>query len=218
MKKNIVILLFVGVCVVTTILILLPKCKTADGDTISRSQVREAIDSFANFVDPAEVPEFGLNSIAEIRSLKGGKQFKRYIIDLNDIQKYKAGEDVGKMIKEYPAIEVALVNDSGHIRTAVEFVKYNGKWKAAAWGSSPEFTMVIDAQSYIKDTVINQGKLIRIPALHISFIAISSGAGLEFFILKDDDSLQFKKGEKKLSTDVILKLVPIAKTLDELPN
>lgn len=219
MKKYITILLFIFICGITTVLICCKENDRADtADTISENQIKEAVQTFANLIDSQEVQEFGLKSLAELKSLKGGKQFRQYMIGLDDIKKYKQGEDVSKIIKEYSSIEVSLVNDTGKIRTSVQFVKNKGKWEASGWGSTPELIIVRNAQATLADSDINKGKLIRIPALYTNFIAVSSAAGLEFIVLEDNNELNFKKGEKVTSSDAILKLVPLAIKHPGMPN
>lgn len=216
MKKNITILLFIFIGVITTVFIWAQKKN--GNDTIPENLIKEAIQTFTNLVDSQDVQEFGLKSVDELKSLKPGKQFKNYMIGLDDIKKYKPGEDVRKIIIEYPSIEVSLVNGAGKIRTSIEFVKNKDKWEAAGYGSTPELIILSNAQATLGDSVVNKGNLIRIPALQTNFIAVSSAAGLEFIILEDNKILRFKKGEKITSSEAILRLMPLANKHNGLPN
>src|SRR5688500_10215651 len=107
MKKNIIIILF---ALAGAIIALFNLAKQKSGnnsipqnqgnDSIPQNQVYQAIQTFTNLLDSEDVREFGLKSIDELKSLKPGKQFKYFMIAVADIKKYKAGEDVSKIIKE----------------------------------------------------------------------------------------------------------------------
>ena len=215
MKKNTIVLLLTT-CFFPTIIIVAQKKQ--GNETIPESQIKESIQTFTNLIDSQDVQEFGLKSVVELKSLKAGKQFKKYMIGLNDIKKYNPGDDVRKIIKEYPSIEVSLVNKDGEIRTSIEFVKNKDKWEASGYGSTPELIILSNAQAALGISVVNKGNLIRIPALQTSFIAVSSAAGLEFIILEDKQYLKFKKGEKITSSEAILRLKPLANKHNGLPN
>ncbi len=213
MKKNIIPLLLLTTCFFTAIVI------KAQGDTIiPDSQIKKSIQAFVSLVDSQDLQEFGLKNMAELKSLKAGKQFRKYMISLNDIKKYKQGEDVNKIIKKYPSIEVSLVNKAGKIRTSIEFVKNKDKWEASGYGSTPEFISLSTSQAALGQGVVSKGKLIRIPALQTSFITVQSAAGLEFISLEDNQYLKLKKGQKINSSEAILRLVPFANKHNGLPN
>jgi hypothetical protein len=216
MKKNITILLFILIGVMTIFFVLAQKKKGID--TIPENLIKESIQTFTKLVDSLDIQEFGLKSVDELKSLIPGKQFKNYLIAVDDIKKYKAGEDVRKIINEYPSIEVSLVNGTGNIITSIEFVKNKDKWEAAGYGSTPEFIILRNAQAAIGDSAIKKGTLIRIPALHTSFIAVPSATDLNFIILDDNFSLDFKKGAILPASQAILKLVPLANKHNGLPN
>ena len=215
MKKNIIIL-FLTICFFNPIFIVAQK--KGGNDTIPESQIKKSIQTFANLIDSQDVQEFGLKSVAELKSLKPGKQFRKFMIGLNDIKKYKPGEDVRKIIKEYLSIEVSLVDKAGKIRTSIEFVKNKGNWEASRYGSTPELKILSNAQTALGASFVKKGDLIRIPALQINFIAVASAAVLEFISLEDNQKLKLKKGEKLTSSEAILRLVPLANKHNGLPN
>lgn len=217
MKKNILInLLSFTACFFATTIINAQKTQT---DTIiSESLIKESINRFVSLVDSEDVQEYGLKSIAELKSLRAGKQYRKYVIGLNDIKKFKAGDDVAKIIKEYPSIEVSLVNKSGKIITSIEFVKKDNKWEASGYGSTPELISLGQAQTKYGNGIARRGNLIRIPALGVSFISIPSAAGLEFMSLEDNQKYKLQKGIKTTASSAILKLVPFANNHNGLPG
>jgi hypothetical protein len=213
MKQQVIRLLFLTVYLFATIV------TEAQKDTIiSDNEIKKSIQTFIKLIGSDDAREYGLKNIAELNSLKAGKQFKKYMIGLTAIKNYQRGNEVGIMIKEYPAIEVSLVNSTGKIRTSIEFVKNQGKWEASRYGSTSELILLSRAQDMLADSVINKGNLIRIPALRISFIAVASGSGLNFISLEDRPDLDFHKGRRMAASEAILKLVPLANQHKNFPN
>jgi hypothetical protein len=213
MKKYISILFILAIC------FFIPA--VAPGQVpkiISDLQVKKAIETFAKLIDTPDLYKCGVKSLAELKLLKPGQQFKKYMISLDAIKKYRQGDDVNNMIKEYEAVEVALVNDSGKIKTSIEFVKTGNNWKASGYGSTSEFVILSQAQTALTANAINRGKLIRIPSLQVSFIAVSSAAGLDFVSLADNPKLKLTKGQTIKSSDAILKLAPYATKHNGSPN
>jgi hypothetical protein len=187
---------------------------------VSDSQVKKSIQTFVNLVDSKNINQFGLTNIAELKSLKAGKQFKKYMIGLDEIENFKQGNDVRQIIKGYPSVEVALVNDSGKIRTSIEFVKKKGNWITTGYGSTPELLILSNAQKDYGNSFVNQGDLIRIPALMITFLAIPSATanGIVFIILENYPRLKLTKGQKLPASKIIEMLVPLAKRHNGLPT
>ena len=189
--------------------------------TIEKDQVKNSIKIFAKLLDSNDVKEFGFKSISELKQLMPGKQFKRYTIGLSAIKNYNQGENIANMIKEYPSIEVALINQKGKILNSIEFVKdtVKGKWVPSRYGSTPELVVLRREQEFIGDSIIKKGRLIRIPSLHVSFIAITSTtSGLVFISMVDRPNLNLFKGQKLPVSDAILRLVPYAKNHKNFPG
>jgi len=188
----------------------------AQNDTIIKTnQIKASILSFTKFVDSSNISEYGFNSIKDLKQSKPGKQFKKYIISLSAVKNFKLGDTVSNIIMGYPSIEVALVNRNGKILNSIEFIEdtISHKWRASRYGSTPELAILRRVQDVIGDSIIRKGKLIRIPSLNISFIAISSnGGGLVFISLVDRPNLNLIRGQKLTASDAILKLVPYAKS------
>jgi hypothetical protein len=186
--------------------------------TVPDSQVMRFAKIFTRLIDSQQIHQFGLSSLAELNSLRVGRQFKKYVIDGFDIKTFKQGDDVIRLIKQYPSIEVALVNTSGKIRTSMEFVQNHSSWEAFGYGSTTELTMLSHAQDVLGNSVINKGELIRIPALQISFIAIPSATGLKFLSLVDRPGLNLYMGQTLPASDALLRLVSLAKRLNGSPT
>ncbi len=225
MKKNTIVILFALAGAIIALFILARQKsgnssapQNQGNDSIPQNQVYRAIQTFVNLLDSEDVREFGLKSIDELKLSKPGKQFKYFMIAVADIKNYKAGEDVSKIIKEYPSIEVSLVNATGSIISSIEFVKNQGRWEPGRYGSSAELLSVRNAQTTIADSTINKGSLVRIPGLNTSFVSVSDGSKLNFIVLADKLSLNLKKGLTLPASEVILRLVPLAKKHKGLPN
>jgi hypothetical protein len=190
----------------------------AQGDTIiSKALIEKAIVKFANILDSPDVANFGLKSIAQLKTLKGGKQFKRFGIGLYDLQKFKQGDKVKDIIQEYQSVEVSLVDERQNIVTSIEFTEKNGGWVVSGYGSTSELIAVKNAQTLLQKTDLEKGDLIRIPSLNLCFISISSPAGLEFISLQDNSDLNLFKRQRMSASDAIFKLVPFALEHKGLP-
>ena len=173
---------------------------------ISKKQIQTFIQTFIRVIGSDDAKQYGLNNAAELNSLNPGKQFRKYMISLNDIKNYQQGINVASIIKEYSAVEVSLVSNTGRIKTSIEFVNNNGQWEASRYGSTPELVLLRSAQDAIADSIIQNSKLVRVPSLNISFIAVPSGSGLRFISLADYPNLKLRKGENIAASDAILKL------------
>jgi hypothetical protein len=221
MKKNRIITLSVFVvCIIAAVFIFTQNSAQdrTQNETIPRDQINKSIQTLASVVNDQNFQTFGLTSKDQLKSLKAGKQYNKYMIGLNDIKNYKSGEDVETIIKELPSVEVPLVDETGKIQTSIEFVKNNGKWETSGFGLSSDLVSVRNMQSARSAASITNGRLIRIPALRVSFIALTASTGLTFIALQNNESLGFKQGEAILASNAILKLVPVAKQYNGLPD
>jgi hypothetical protein len=187
-------------------------------ETISSDQVRKAVQTLSAMVTDQNFQTFGLTGKDQLKSLKAGKQYNKSIIGLDAIKNYKAGQDVQAIIKPLAAIEVPLVDESGKIQTAIEFVKNKDKWEASGFGLSSDLAAVRNAQANRADTSKANVSLIRIPALRTRFIGVTTSTGLSFIVLENNESLGFRQGETILAKDAILKLVSVAKLYNGLPD
>jgi hypothetical protein len=188
-------------------------------DTVSASLINKSIQAFADLVDSARVKQYGLKSVAQLKTLKGGRQFKTLIIGLRDLQSYKEHQDVKGIIKEYPSREVALVDQQGKIVTSMQFAKRNGQWKAVGYGSTPQLVELRMSQDSIPKTLLVKGDLIRIPTLEVSFIQIHSTSGqLEFICLQTRKEFNFYKGKHILASKAIWTLAQHAQGIKNIPE
>ena len=186
---------------------------------VSDSQVTRSLKTFMSLLDSQEVKDFGLKSVAQLATLRPGKQFKKYMISLDKIREFKQGDNVKAIISEYPAVEVSLISQTGKIETSIEFLKTSqGKWEPGGFGATPDMIRLSDARDVIPDNVIKKGDLIRIPALQMTFLTVSSSTGLEFISLEDYPNLNLHRGQKAKASNVILRLVPEALKHNGLPN
>lgn len=215
MKKNTIVLLTIlFFCAVATVLTTAQKREP--DEVVPANEVNKAIQTFTQLVNASNIKSFGLENIAQLKSVKPGKQYKKYMIGLNDVKKYKAGENVENIIKELPSVEISLIDARGKILTSIEFDKSSGKWQASGFGSTPAMRSLKDVQ--LSDSASIGGRLIQVPALHTSFIAISSASGLNFIALQNNEYLNFRAGTMLPASEAILRLTTVANQYNGLPQ
>ena len=219
MKKNIMIGLLVFICIIGSVLII---GQRRDGEeTVPSSQVNEARRTFSSLLNKRNIESFGLKNIDQFKALKQGKQYNKYMIELNDLKNYIAGNDPDSIIKALPLAEVTLTGNSGEIITSIEFIKEDDKWKPTGFGLTPELIALSNTQLLLNDSVggnTYNGRLVIIPALHTYFIAVTGTEGLDFVVLEDNQNLGYKQGETVPASEALLKLSRIADTYNGLPD
>jgi hypothetical protein len=185
---------------------------------VPEARIKESILAFANLLDTQQFKKFGIKDQAQLKSLKPGIQFQNYFIGTNDIKNFKPTDDYKKIIREFPSVEVALVDESGKILTAIEFDKKVEKWNVIGYGATPEMISVSKAQDVLGKNTLQKAQLIRIPALFISFLAVPTSSGICFIPLADNTYAKFKKGEKLKPSEAITRLMPLANQLKGFPK
>jgi hypothetical protein len=217
MKKNIIITLLSAILVITTVLIVAQDRRDDQGG-VPEQQVTSSIQTFTRLVNDQNIQSFGLKSVDQLRSLKPGRQFRKYMIGLDDVKKFKSGDDANAIIKPLEAVEVSLVDASGAIQTSIEFVRKDNKWEPSGYGLSQDLTRVRNVQREIPDSIFNSSRLISIPALRTSFLAVGAGAALNFVVLEDNAQLDLKRGAIIPASDAVLRLVSSANEYNGLPD
>ncbi len=219
MKKNMIVLLLVFIGTIASILII---GQRRDGeDTVPATEINESIKTFAALLNKQNIQSFGLKNIDQLKTLRQGKQYKKYMIELDDLKGYKAGDDPEDIIKTLPVTEVTLIDYNGKIITSTEFTKEGDKWKVTGFGLTPEMIGVSDTQPLLNDSIrenVSNGRLVTIPALHTNFIAITGISDLDFIVLEDNKNLEYTRGELVPASDALLKLIEVANIYNGLPN
>ena len=181
-------------------------------DTIPSSLVKTTVTKFANHLSAQNLRDLGLKNMEELLALKPGIQYGFLMMGLEGIKKYKQGDDVTKLIKEFSYTEVALTDNSAKIRLSVNYVKRNNNWTVASFGLTPEFGSIGNLQQSSWTNIPKKNALIRVPALEASFIAFKTPQGeLKFMTLRADPAYGFKPGQIQTASAAILKLAEMAK-------
>jgi hypothetical protein len=214
MKNKIITLLLATTFILVAVLVLVAQGGNGN-DVISNKQITESIESFTKLINNDNANSFGLKNAEELKALKGGKQYKKYMIELNDIKKFKPADNVDGITKELPSVEVTLVDGAGQIRTSIEYVKNKDKWEASGFGMSREIIALQGAQKQIDS--VKDGRLISIPALQTHFYAVTTGTGTNFIPLEDNATLGFRKGLAIPSAEALTKLIALANEYNGLP-
>jgi len=216
MKKNMRVATFAVILITASIIILAQN--RGDQPVITADQVNKSIQDFAKLITPQTAESFGLKSADQLKQLSAGKQFKKFMIGLDDVKNYQSTTDMNSIIKELDVVEVAIVDQAGQIQTAIEFTRNNGRWEASGFGLSPDLRRVKDAQSSIPDSVFKSSRLITIPALRTTFLAAGEGTNTKFYVLENNDRLELRKGAALSPADALQKLKMSANEYNGLPD
>ena len=214
MKNKIITFVFAAAFILVAVVILVAQGGKGN-DVIPEKQISESIQTFSGLVNADNAKSFGLRNAEELKSLKAGKQFKKYMIELNDIKKFTAADNVEKIIRELPAVNVALIDANGQIKTAIEYTLNKDKWEASRFGMNSDMLAIQGAQQILDSA--KDGRLISIPALQANFYEITAAEGKFFIPLSDNEGMGFKKGVAIPSVEAITRLIKSANEYNGLP-
>jgi hypothetical protein len=217
MKKNLTAILITCFILIAITMAIMAQDRTGN-QPISSIQINSAINTFAQLVNDKNAADFGLQNAAQLKTLKPGKEFTKYMIQLDDLKNYKTGSDVNKIIRQLSSTEIALVDDNNRFVTSIEFTQVKGEWQATGFGASTDLKTIYNQRSPLPDSVITAGKLIRVPALRTNFIGITTATGLNFLITEDNENLGFKRGALIPADEALVKLSDAAKIYNGLPD
>ena len=215
MKKKIIIISLISVFTIATILML---AQNRNEGQVPAEQVNRSIQTFSRLLTPETVKSFGVNSVEEFRNLRPGKQFRKYMIGLDDVRSFRPETQVSSIIKQLNSTEVSLVNQSGQIQTGIEFIFRDGKWEPGAFGLSPDMARLKNAQRSLTDVQIDTVLFITIPALQTTFLMTGTGPAANFIVLENNDRLQFRVGSRVPAAEAIRRLKVIADEYNGLPQ
>lgn len=208
----------VGILVIATLLIVAQDRPDDQGGEVPQDQVNQSIQTFTRLANDQNIQTFGLKSMEQLRSLKPGRQFRKYMIGLDDVKKFQAGNDVNAIIKPLEAVEISLVDGNGAVQSSIEFVRRDNKWEPSGYGLSNDLVRVKNIQSQVPDSIFRTARLISIPSLKTSFLATGSGAALNFVVLEDNAALELRRGAILPASDAVQRLVTSANEYNGLPD
>jgi hypothetical protein len=194
------------------------KAQTPQDERISEKQVLVAKDNFAKMLNEDNVKSFGLESVDQLKSLQTGQQFKRNMITLEDLRKFKKEDDPKNIIKSLDVIDVMLVDGAGNIVTSIEFTRGKENMSPSGFGLTPGYIALKNTIGTINPELKSKElKFVEIPSLNVSFLAVYSGATLNFICLDNLEALGLKRGTVISASEALTKLVPVANEYNGLP-
>src|SRR5689334_16167963 len=99
MKKNIMVAAFAAILIIASIIIVVAQNR-GDQDVISADQINQSIQNFTRLITPQTAESFGLKSADQLKQLTAGKQFRKFMMGLDDLKNYQSTTDVNGIIKE----------------------------------------------------------------------------------------------------------------------
>jgi hypothetical protein len=187
-----------------------------DTENIKR-QTNILLESFLKEINKDNYKMMGFDSLESIRFLTFSKAYAVLIIQLDDLRKYKKGEDPVPIIKNTGRALCLLKNSrTGLIESAVELERIKENWNVKGIASSG----IAKSFNKIENNMLELGiALVRIPSLNLYFIAShESGNKLQFVSLQDYPSLKISTGEKREAAAFLEQLVPVANAYNGLPR
>ena len=156
-------------------------------------------------------------SEAEAANTTLGKKVRIYMIELDALNSYKAGDSAKKLVIDTKEISFPVYLD-GHLKTALSIRKREGGWKNASFGSS-EIAMVMairDAHAQENNIKEADYSLVRVPGLYLSFLGYYKKGDLYLIPLNEHPELNLVLGEAVPAGDLYLQMKPLVSKFKNL--
>jgi hypothetical protein len=177
------------------------------GLEVFRRLLTEKTSGELGFATPAQADKAGL-----------GMPFREYLVGLNDLAAWTTAGDAAKLLRggdEY-TFPVLVGED---VRSSISVARIDAAWKPVSFGSPGRARTI----SEVRAASARDGKaaasfsLVVVPALYVQFLGRLEGGRLLLTPLRDDQSVEFKKGAELPAEVVFGKLAPLARKLQQGP-
>lgn len=181
---------------------------------------RAALDTFGRLVSEENYAQLGFDSPREVQQAELGEPLMEYMIRLDALQGYQEGSDPEELLVPTQQLIYPVVV-GGKVRSAVTLSKASGEWKVVGFGK-PMLARLLDEQrsslESARGTAATPAFAVRIPALNVYFLGTREDSRLLFTPLFDDSRIDLKKGEAVPAGEVLQRLAPIARELEDVPT
>jgi hypothetical protein len=178
----------------------------------ARAAAARALQDFSGSVGSSNARSIGFQSPEEARTGTLGEPLAVFMIPLESLQRYQ-GEDPGRLLLDTHRA-VFPVRVAGDARSLVEVQSVNGRWETARVGGTQKIRLLEKHRRDVARTVGARAPdffELRVPALHLVFLAHHGAEGLVVTPLLDDAEVGLQAGRPELASQVFSRLVPRAR-------
>jgi len=162
----------------------------------------------------------GFASREEVASATLGEPITVYMVQLDQLQKYKAGNDPNLLLKATNETIFPVIA-KGIVRSSIVTVKGKEGWEAKKYGGSNSVKLLAKVRKDISDSTrspVSSFFSVKVPALNLVFIARRAENVLLLTPVFDDPSMGLKSGSTIPATEVFSKLASFAREHDGSPR
>ena len=166
--------------------------------------------TFRSLVNQQNYSSMGFKSAEEIKDATLGDPFKIYTIRLDDLKRYKEGNNPDSLLTDNENY-IFPVKVKNEVRSSINISKVDNTWKAISFGSNGTIKLF---SRYRTDNSF----VVNIPALNLFFIGNRKDGKLMLTPVIEDEIHQFAAGKMLPAEDVLMRILPDAKEHDDLPR
>jgi hypothetical protein len=181
------------------------------------SAAKSGLEVFRRLLNEKNSGELGFASTAQVKEARVGVPFREHLVRLDELAAWKADGDAARLLRggdEY--LFPVLVG--GEVRSSISVARVETTWKPVSFGSPGRTRTVSEVRAAsARDGKTSDFSLVVVPALYVQFLGRLEGGRLWLTPLRDDQSLEFKKGAELPAELVFGKLAPLASKLQQAP-
>jgi hypothetical protein len=178
-----------------------------------------ALRVFTRLISRDNYRDMGFESVAEIRSATLGAQLPEYMIQLDELRGFQAGQAPESLL--HPTGRVTwLVLVNGQTRSSVTLSRRNGSWGAVGYGA-PHYARIVDSvRASLAGRPGGGGQYIEVlvPALNTRFLGNVQAGQLFLTPVLTDQRFKFQSGSTLPAAQALLQMGPAARAHNGQPS
>lgn len=178
-----------------------------------------ALRVFTRLITRDNYRDMGFESVAEVRSATLGAQLPEYMIRLDELQRFQAGQAPESLLHATERVTwLVLVN--GRTRSSVTLSRGSGGWGAVGYGA-PHYSRIVDSVlALLASRPGGGGQYIEVlvPALNTTFLGSVQAGQLFFTPVLTDQRFKFQSGSTLPAAQALLQMVPAARAHNGQPS
>ncbi|ATB40234.1 hypothetical protein CYFUS_005682 [Cystobacter fuscus] len=178
----------------------------------ARAAAARTLQDFAGRVSASNARSLGFQGPEEASTGTLGEPIPVFMVSLERLQRYQ-GEDPGRLLLDLQRV-VYPVQVEGEVRSLVEVQSTRGRWETVQIGGAQKSRLMEKHRRGVMRTAgarVSDFFELRVPALHLVFLAHHGAEGLVVTPLLDEASLGLRAGQPELASQVFSRLAPRAR-------